>query len=371
MAEQEYMDLTVHDTDGNPIYKIMIETDFSRLAQSCAEAGLTGRKACIVADSATAPLYAEEVRRILAETGVQTYLFVFEQGEEQKMLDTVRSLYTFLIEKEFERKDFLAALGGGVVGDLTGFTAATYLRGIPFIQIPTTLLAQSDSSIGGKTGVDFDGYKNMVGAFYMPKLVYMNVSTLQSLDERVFLSGMGEVVKHGFIRDREFLDYLLSHAKEICCRDSEVMKQVVFGNCRIKRAVTEEDPTEKGLRRILNFGHTLGHAIEKQRAGSLYHGECVAVGMAGAAYISQKKGYLTEDQLKELEDALRLFGLPVRAAFDVQEALLATKNDKKMQDGTIRFVLLRCPGEAYVDDTVTLKEMEEALRYICMERKEL
>lgn len=367
---QSASQLTVHDKAGNPVYEIVIEADFSRLAECIEQAGLKGKRACIVSDSKTARIYAQELQDILSKICTRTELFVFPEGEQNKTLDTVRSLYAFLIEKEFDRKDFLVALGGGVTGDLTGFAAATYLRGIAFVQVPTTLLAQADSSVGGKTGVDFDGYKNMVGAFCMPKLVYMNVSALKTLDKRGYLSGMGEVVKHGLIRDRRFLDYIVSHAEEIKHRDPGVMKQVALGNCSIKRAVVEEDPTEKGLRRILNFGHTLGHAIEKQLAGNFYHGECVSVGIVAAAYISMRKGYLTEEQVKEVEKILELFELPVRAAFDPEEAFLATRNDKKMQAGSILFILLKSFGEAYTDNTVTDEQMREGLAYVLQSPKE-
>ncbi|MBQ8638112.1 MAG: 3-dehydroquinate synthase [Lachnospiraceae bacterium] len=360
MSEQ----LTVHDPSGNPVYEIMIEKDFEKLAAGIREAGLHGRRVCVVSDSKTAPLYADIVCRQLEEISVQTELFVFPEGERSKTLDTVRSLYAFLIEKKFDRNDYLAALGGGVVGDLTGFAAATYLRGISFIQIPTTLLAQSDSSVGGKTGVDFDGYKNMVGAFCMPKLVYMNVSTLRTLDTRTYLSGLGEVIKHGYIRDREFLNFILTHQQEILERDPETLMKLDLGNCRIKRSVVEEDPTEKGLRGILNFGHTLGHAIEKQLASSLYHGECVSIGMVAAAYISYLKGYLSLRETEEMKQALTGFSLPINAAFDLDAALEATKNDKKMKNGTIRFALLSEIGDAFLDQTVTLGEMRQGLEYV-------
>lgn len=366
MSEQ----LTVHDPSGSPVYEIVIEKDFTRLPSCICDAGLQGRRVCIVSDSKTAPLYAEEVRTMLSGISPQTELFVFPEGELHKTLDTVRSLYAFLIEKKFDRKDYLVALGGGVVGDLTGFAAATYLRGIAFVQVPTTLLAQSDSSVGGKTGVDFDGFKNMVGAFCMPKLVYMNVSALKTLDERTYLSGMGEVIKHGYIRDREFLDYIVSHADPIKERDPEVLMKTALGNCSIKRAVVEEDPTEKGIRALLNFGHTLGHAIEKQLAGAMYHGECVAVGMAGAAYISYLKGNLTMEEVEGIRKTLQSVSLPVSAEFDLEEALQATKNDKKMQNGSIRFVLLRRIGEAYLDTTVTMDEMRSALSFILKEKEQ-
>lgn len=198
--------LMINNQAHEPIYEIVFETAFEKLAEKVKQIGLEGRKACIVMDSNTSHLYGEMVRKVLEPVSAKVISFQFPAGELHKTLDVVRDIYKELIEAHFDRKDYLAALGGGVVGDITGFAAATYLRGISFIQIPTTLLSQSDSSVGGKTGVDFDGYKNMVGAFCMPKLVYMNVSTLSTMDERDYLSGMGEVVKHGLIRDKKFFD---------------------------------------------------------------------------------------------------------------------------------------------------------------------
>lgn len=197
--------LMINNQAHEPIYEIVFETAFEKLAEKVKQIGLEGRKVCIVMDSNTSHLYGEKVRKVLEPVSAKVISFQFPAGELHKTLDVVRDIYKELIESHFDRKDYLAALGGGVVGDITGFAAATYLRGISFIQIPTTLLSQSDSSVGGKTGVDFDGYKNMVGAFCMPKLVYMNVSTLSTMDERDYLSGMGEVVKHGLIRDKKFL----------------------------------------------------------------------------------------------------------------------------------------------------------------------
>ena len=356
--------LMINNQAHEPIYEIVFETAFEKLAEKVKQIGLEGRKVCIVMDSNTSHLYGEMVRKVLEPVSAKVISFQFPAGELHKTLDTVRNLYEFLIQKQFDRNDYIAALGGGVVGDLAGFAAATYLRGIPFIQIPTTLLAQSDSSIGGKTGVDFDGYKNMVGAFCMPRLVYMNTSVLKTLDDRTYRSGMGEVIKHGLIRSRAFYSEIMSKKDAILSKDPEIMTKIDCGNCEIKRAVVEEDPTEKGIRGLLNFGHTLGHAIEKQLAGSMYHGECVAVGMIGAAYISWKKGNLSWSDVEEIRNTILAFGLPVSACFDVDAALAATKNDKKMKNGVIRFVLLKQLGEAYLDTTVTMDEMRAALAYV-------
>ena len=286
--------ITVH-LDQKPIYDIVIEKDFSQLGTAFSRLNVTGRKICIVTDSNVGPLYAKAVQEVLETTGNQIFVYTFAAGEESKNLNTVQDLYEFLIENHFDRKDMLAALGGGVVGDLTGFTAATYLRGISFIQIPTSLLAQVDSSIGGKTGVDFRAYKNMVGAFHQPKLVYMNMATLLSLDTRLFNSGFGEIIKHGLIKDAAYYRWLQNNAAKIQSKDYDALEQMIAGSCNIKREVVELDPTEQGDRALLNFGHTLGHAIEKLMNFQLYHGECVVLGMIAALNISVTRGHITHD----------------------------------------------------------------------------
>ena len=349
-------------------YAIYLEPDFQGLGYALADLETKERKICIVADSTTAELYLEPLKAALQGCCARVTSFVFPAGEEHKTLDTVRALYEHLILEKFDRKDLLAALGGGVVGDLTGFAAATYLRGVRFIQVPTTLLSQVDSSIGGKTGVDFDSYKNMVGAFHMPSLVYMNLGTLKSLPERQFASGMGEIIKHGLIQDRDYYEWLSSHEKEVASRNYDALLPMVEGSCRIKRHVVEEDPTEKGIRAWLNFGHTAGHAIEKLKEFSLCHGECVAVGSVAAAWISWKRGYLTREELLEIENVFRRYGLPVRVSgLEPERILSATKLDKKMEAGKIKFVLLKSIGEAFVARDVEDQELLEAIRYVCEE----
>ena len=310
-------------------------------------------------------LYGKEILELTGKISVKAVLFTFPAGEESKNLDTVKNLYTFLIKEGFERTDMLIALGGGVVGDLTGYTAATYLRGIDFIQIPTTLLAQCDSSIGGKTGVDFDGYKNMVGAFYMPRLVYMNVTVLKTLDERQFFSGFAEVMKHGLIKDHIFYEWLIDHMYEICERNLDVLEEMVMRSCQIKKLVVEKDPTEKGERALLNFGHTIGHAIEKAKHFELMHGECVALGAVAAAYISWKHELLSMDEYYEVRDMFVPFNLPISVDdIDPEEILKLTKSDKKMTEGKIKFVLLKKVGKAVIDMTVSDEDILNAVKEI-------
>lgn len=360
MAER----ITIHK--GNkPIYDIVIQDRFAPLLEEMERLGYRGRRICVVTDSNTGRFYADEMAELLRPLASVVTVFTFPSGEENKNLDVVRRLYTFLIQHSFDRRDVLAALGGGVVGDLTGFAAATYLRGIDFIQVPTTLLSQADSSVGGKTGVDFDGYKNMVGAFCMPKLVYMNMHTLDTLERRIYLSGMGEVIKHGLIRNREFYEWLRENGDAVKARSVDALIHMAMENCRVKGNVVEQDPTEKGVRALLNFGHTLGHAIEKQTRFSMYHGECVSVGMVAAAYISYKKGGISGEELADMERVLTMYELPVRVSgLDAKAVLEATRSDKKMAAGRIRFVLLSSMGEAYISAEVSDEDMLMGLHYV-------
>lgn len=348
-----------------PCYDIVFSTDFQELLSELQTLNIESRKVCVVTDSHVAALYGEEIMGILKGNCTKNVLYTFEAGEEQKTLATVKEIYAFLIREQFDRKDLLIALGGGVTGDITGFTAATYLRGIDFVQIPTTLLAQADSSIGGKTGVDFDGYKNMVGAFYMPRLVYMNVSVLKTLDDRQFFSGFAEVMKHGLIKDASLYEWLLDRMYEICDRDADTLLEMVERSCKVKKLVVEKDPTEQGERALLNFGHTLGHAIEKYKNFSMTHGECVALGITAAAFISWKHEWLSMDEYYEIRDMLVPFNLPITVEdVNPEEILKLTKADKKMEGNSIKFILLKKVGKAVIDRTVTDEDILNALAEI-------
>ncbi len=348
-----------------PCYDIVFSQSFAELAEELAELGTEEKQLCIVTDSTVGPLYAEELLKTLEGRCRRAVVYTFPAGEASKTLDTVREVYRFLIEEKFDRKDMLLALGGGVVGDLTGFAAATYLRGIDFIQIPTTLLAQADSSIGGKTGVDFDGYKNMVGAFKMPRLVYMNLATLKTLPDRQFFSGFAEVMKHGLIKDALFYEWLVANMYEICEKDLDVLEEMIMRSCSVKKSVVEKDPTEQGDRALLNLGHTIGHAIEKAKDFSLYHGECVALGTVAAAYISWKKEYISQEEYLEIRDMFVPFYLPITVEDILPEEIAAlTRSDKKMEGGQIKFILLKQIGKAVIDRSVTEEEILAAVNEI-------
>ena len=354
--------------DGQFCYHIYLEPDFAKLLEAVEPLNIKERKLCIVADSTTAELYGAELKEILKETCTYVSMFVFPAGEVNKTLNTVRDLYEHLILEKFDRKDMLVALGGGVVGDLTGFAAATYLRGIGFIQIPTTLLSQVDSSIGGKTGVDFDAYKNMVGAFHMPRLVYMNLNVLKTLPDRQFACGMGEIIKHGLIQDSDYLEKLSTYQREIREKNYAALLWMVAGSCKVKRHVVEEDPTEQGIRAWLNFGHTIGHSVEKLKDFTLCHGECVAIGCAAAAWMSWKRGLISEKEKEAAEQLLLDYQLPMSVKeLKPEDIVKTTKLDKKMDAGKVKFVLLKKIGEAFVTRDVEDEELLRASQYVCGE----
>lgn len=351
--------------EKKPCYDIVFTRDFELLLDELQALDVENRRVAVIADTNTAGLFGDTVRGLLEGHCRKVILHVFPAGEANKTLDTVKEIYKDLIEEQFDRKDLLIALGGGVVGDITGYAAATFLRGVDFVQIPTTLIAQSDSSIGGKTGVDFDGYKNMVGAFYMPKLVYMNIGALKELDDRQFYAGFAEVMKHGLIKDAAFYEWLLDNMYEIHDRDPEVLEEMVMRSCSVKKLVVEKDPTEKGERALLNFGHTIGHGIEKAMKFEMLHGECIALGMVAAAYISWKHNWLSMEEYYEVRDMFVPFNLPISIdAIDPEEIVRLTKSDKKMEAGQIKFVLLKKVGKAVIDRNVTDDEILDAVREI-------
>ena len=353
--------------EGDFHYPICFEENFSNLAQAMRAEGLVDRKICIVTDSNVGPLYESAVEEVLRKVSSDISVFTFEAGEKNKNLDTVSSLYQTLIQNGLDRKSILVALGGGVVGDLTGFGAATYLRGIDFIQIPTTLLAQVDSSVGGKTGVDFQQYKNMVGAFHQPKLVYMNLSTLTTLPAEQFACGMGEILKTGLICDGEFFRFVCREQESIKALDMKLIAAMVRRCCEIKAGVVERDPKEQGESALLNLGHTVGHAVEKLKNFTLLHGQCVGVGLVAAAYLSMKRGLLNEQEYQEICRGCADYDLPIHVdGLIPQDVLATTKKDKKMEQGHIKFILMDGIGKSFIDKTVTDAEMLSCIQEITL-----
>lgn len=346
-------------------YDVVITKGFDELVAEIDRLKLSGRKCMIVSDDNVSPIYMNELRSVLAKCDIDCIEYSFKAGEESKTKETVDAILDIMVEKSFKRSDICLALGGGVTGDMAGFAASQYHRGIVFVQVPTSLLAMSDSSVGGKTGVDYKGVKNVLGAFYFPDLVYMNTATLATLDDRQFYNGFAEAMKHGIIKDEHFYEWLIESMYEICDRDPDTLEEMLYRSVNIKRMVVEKDPLETGERALLNFGHTLGHAIESDRMGVLLHGECVALGMVAAAYISYKKEMISMEEYLELRDMLVPFNLPITVDnIDIDKIIETVTKDKKQDNAGLKFILLKKIGKAVIDRSVTEDEMRAALKEI-------
>ncbi|MFH1053401.1 MAG: 3-dehydroquinate synthase [Candidatus Woesearchaeota archaeon] len=312
----------------------------NQIANDLAMAPIASRYA-IVTDSNVGPLYAHALETALRDVSISFTTFTFPAGEQNKNIETCMSVMSGMSSNGFGRDSAILALGGGVVGDMSGFMAAVFNRGIPYVQIPTTILAQADSSIGGKTAVDMEGYKNLIGAFKQPEKVYIDVATLESLSERDYCSGLAETVKHGIIQDAEFFKYLQANADKIIGKDKEYLLYISRRNCTIKGNVVEIDPHEKGLRRILNYGHTAGHAIETLSNFELTHGEAVAIGMMVAGRIANQLGYFHPADLDDQGRLLDAIGLPIVIPDTISndDIIGVMGKDKKSKDGKARYVL--------------------------------
>jgi 3-dehydroquinate synthase len=323
-----------------------------------------GKRGVIITDTNVEPLYAGALCDALGKGGFAAEVLSVPAGEASKSLRQANRLFEKLPTLGLDRHSFLIALGGGVVGDLAGFVAASYLRGIALVQVPTSLLAQVDSSVGGKTGVNLPQGKNLVGAFYQPKLVLADTDTLKTLPERELRSGFAEVIKHGAIRDAKFFAWLEREYKQVLALDPEAVAHVVLRCCEIKAEVVSADERESGLRAILNFGHTVGHAMETLSDYSgLLHGEAISMGMCAGTQLSLMRGGFSETEAKRLCGLIAASGLPTRLGrtFKPGELLEATRLDKKARDGKLRFVLLKRLGEAFVSNAVTDADLKEVV----------
>lgn len=320
-------------------------------------------KAAIVTNTVVAPLYLKALVQSLTKQGVKCIEIVLPDGEANKSWQTLNNIFDALLSNRCERSTPLIALGGGVIGDLTGFAAATYQRGVPFIQIPTTLLAQVDSSVGGKTAVNHPLGKNMIGAFYQPAAVIADMNSLRTLPERELAAGMAEVIKYGLIRDIEFLDWLDANIEKLNARDPDALAYAVERSCRNKAEVVVRDERETGERALLNFGHTFGHAIEAGMGyGAWLHGEAVAAGMVLAARVSQRLGLIEPADVNRIVEMLKRSRLPVDAPqLGVEKYLDLMGHDKKVVGGKMRFILLRKLGEAFISDRVDPEALDLVL----------
>jgi 3-dehydroquinate synthase len=354
---------------GSRSYRVLVGAGLlTKLGSHCAQLGL-GRRCAIISDGNVAPLYAKAVQRSLSAAGFDSVLITVPAGETAKSLKTVQACYDRLAAHRLERKSFVIALGGGVVGDLAGFVAATYLRGLAFVQIPTTLLAQVDSSVGGKVGVNLKAGKNLVGAFHQPRLVLCDLATLRTVPSREFRAGLAEVIKYGIIRDAALFRRLERDLPKLVGRSPATLAEVVARCCAIKAEVVGRDETEGGLRAILNFGHTIGHGLEAISSyGTYLHGEAIAIGQVAAAEISaQTLGFPARD-VDRIRNLFRRAGLPTRVNLNPAQRrrlFAAMRLDKKVSAGRIRFVLAKRIGNVVwgrtVPDALIIKTLNSQL----------
>lgn len=350
-------------------YPIYLSNNWKNLFQEACtylskkHGSLKGRKVLIITDENVHGLYHHIVAEALKAWGLDVTTAVVSPGESSKSLEQAKKLYTAALNANLDRHSMIAALGGGVIGDLAGFIASTYMRGIPFIQIPTSLLAQVDSSIGGKVAVNHPLAKNVIGSFYQPECVLMNVEVLSTLPEREFASGMAELIKHGIIRDVAFLGWLEANQNALAEKQPSTLIQAIYHSCEIKGQVVTRDERETGLRAILNFGHTVGHAIEAASGyGTYTHGEAISIGMIVEAQIAQLLGLVSEDYVRQISKILSGANLPiVMPDLDSQLLLKWMQHDKKNVQNKIVFVLPTAPGKVEVFKDVDTEVVLKAL----------
>lgn len=324
---------------------------------------LKRKHVAIVTNTTVAPLYLNQITQALQTAGVTVIPIILPDGEAYKNTQTLNTIYDVLLQNRCERSTTLIALGGGVIGDLTGYAAATYLRGVPFIQIPTTLLSQVDSSVGGKTGINHPLGKNMIGAFYQPQLVLADIDTLQTLPAREFSAGMAEVIKYGLIRDAEFFNWLEANIAQLMALDEAAISEAIYRSCQNKADVVARDEHENGERALLNLGHTFGHAIENAMGyGVWLHGEAVAAGTMMAADLSQRMDWLTNEELKRMRAVLTKANLPLDPPkLGVEKYLDLMQLDKKVADGKIRLVLQQGIGKSVITSDYDVEKLKATL----------
>lgn len=324
---------------------------------------LKRKHVAIVTNTTVAPLYLDKLSQTLQASGVTVIPIILPDGEAYKNTETLNTIYDVLLQNRCERSTTLIALGGGVIGDLTGYAAATYLRGVPFIQVPTTLLSQVDSSVGGKTGINHPLGKNMIGAFYQPQVVLADIDTLKTLPAREFAAGMAEVIKYGLIRDTDFFDWLETHIEQLMALEEGAISEAIYRSCQNKAEVVARDEHENGERALLNLGHTFGHAIENAMGyGAWLHGEAVAAGTMLAADLSKRLGWLTAAEVTRIHALLSKAGLPLDAPkLGAEKYLDLMQMDKKVADGKIRLVLQQGIGKSVITSDYDAEKLKETL----------
>lgn len=350
---------------GDKSYPIYIGIDLLSMKSLFVDQ-IQGRQVMIVTNKTIAPLYLDKLTSILDGFNVQSV--ILPDGEEFKTLETLNKVFDALLEAKFDRTSTLIALGGGVIGDITGFAAASYQRGVGFIQVPTTLLSQVDSSVGGKTGINHELGKNMIGAFYQPKAVIIDVNTLDTLSNQEFSAGMAEVIKYGLLGNADFLSMLEANIELIMARKKDLIIEVIFNCCQDKARIVELDEFEKGKRALLNLGHTFGHGIENAFGyGNYLHGEAVSIGMVMAAKLSKDEGNLSHEETLRVESILSKADLPIsiNKTIDSETLITAMSLDKKSIDGKIRLVLLKSLGDSYLTDSYSNENFMKVVNSFC------
>lgn len=348
---------------GKRSYPIYIEPGcLDKIGPDLAKRGYGSRYA-LISDTNVARLYGDKLMTTMRASGLNVRQFPFPAGEQSKNLNTVSALCSRLAQAGFDRHDCIIALGGGVTGDMAGFVASAYMRGIPFVQVPTSLLAQVDSSVGGKTGVDIPEGKNLVGAFYQPQAVYIDTEVLNTLPREELLGGLAEVIKYGVIRDSDFFNFLEEYRRKIVRLDPELIEQTILRCCEIKAEVVGKDEEERGVRKILNYGHTIGHAVEAASGFELIHGLAVAIGMIAAARLSVLRKTMSGVESERIYSLISAYGMPVSIPGHMNRSAIKKymKSDKKAEGGKVNFVLPETIGSTYLTDDVGEEMLDRVL----------
>ncbi len=344
-------------------YSIYIERDLLKGIGNRIKSLIPDKKIVVITNPRINSLYGNILKDTLKSAGFDAYFVDIPDGEEYKTVETAVKIYDRLIEIKMERESPLIALGGGVIGDITGFVAATYLRGVPYIQVPTTLLAQVDSSIGGKTAVNHPKGKNLIGVFYQPKAVYIDIETLKTLPKEEILCGVSEIIKYGIIKDSDFFEFLEDNIERLINLDEDALIYSIKRACEIKADVVSRDEKESGLRAILNFGHTIGHAVESLTGYKKYkHGEAVAIGMVYASRLSLEKGLCSDEDYTRVVNLIEASGLPTAIhGLNADEIINSLYLDKKVKGEKIRFVLIKAIGSSGIYDDISHELIKKVL----------
>lgn len=351
-------ELEVCGIDG---YRVYIDSTTDKLSQVLVEHKVRHTDSIfLITDDKVYSLYKNGIEKLKESFNIKVYYF--KNGESNKNINTVQGIYTFLIENNANRDSIIIALGGGVVGDLVGFVASTYMRGIKYVNIPTTLLSQVDSCIGGKVGYNNNGIKNIIGSFYNPYFVYISTNFIKSLDEKYFIDGLGEIVKYALIKDKALFSYLNENYKGILERENDKILHIVRTCLKIKKDIVEEDYEDTGIRNLLNFGHTIGHGIEMNSGGRLTHGESVALGILVSLKLSESILKLDEHVYEETIELYKKLGLPIKYKVDNYNLFMYAINHDKKNNDKIRFVLLQNIGEGKIKVEVDKEQIFEAIK---------